>query len=220
MITQTIRLLKNTPTIVSFNIDALFAGMEIYILTPLPAWFIPFGLEPYLTVSLITAPATGTYTYYFDSGGSPFNQDACLIIEVVDDLFTSLPTCSDSSTVTLIWITREGGRASYIFDQRKDYSTTIGESKIFDNGSEIKYIYRGKNFDTKNVYKTGLSNNEVDLIESLRYSIQAWEYNNDTDVSTSIVLKSDSFAKYNTKNKLNEISLSYRIAAYKEIQNQ
>ena len=70
------------------------------------------------------------------------------------------------------------------------------------------------------VYKTGLSNDEVDLIESLRYSIQAWEYSPDTDVSTPIMIDSESFNKYSTKMKMNEVRLRYRIATYKEVQSQ
>jgi hypothetical protein len=120
----------------------------------------------------------------------------------------------------LVWINREGGRSSYTFDQRKDFNEIIGESKTFDNNGSIKYINRGKNFDYITVYKTGISNTEVDLIESLRYSIQAWEFDVNTNTAIPIVLDSNSFSKYNTKNRMNEINLKYRIATYKLIQNQ
>lgn len=220
MITQKIRIPVNYTSTVIFGNEAIFPGLELYELTPLPAWFIAGGFDPWITVCLITPPTTGTYTYYFDSGGSPYNQDACLIMEVVDSFVTSLTTCNSDDAINIHWVTREGGRASYIFNQRKDYGINIGESKTFDNNGSIKYISRGKYFDNRVVYKSGLTNTEVDLIESLRCCIQAWEWNPDTDVSTPVLFNSESFPKYNTKNKFNEVSLRYRIATYKEVQNQ
>lgn len=107
-----------------------------------------------------------------------------------------------------------------IFDQRKDYGLTAGEVKSFDNNTSIKYINRGKNFDNTTVYKSGISQDEILLIESLRTSIQVWEYDINTNSNKQIFVDSSSFNKFNTKNKFNEVSFKYRLATYKIIQSQ
>ncbi len=147
---------------------------------------------------------------------------------VIDKVWTSsvyLTTAKityfgSNKTKCLVWINRQGGRSCSTFDRRQDLNGVIGDNKQFDNNGAIKYIYRGKNFDYITVHKTGLTDMEVDLIESLRYSIQAWEYDVNTNTSTPILIDPASFPKYNTKNRFNEITLKYRIATYKEIQNQ
>lgn len=219
MITQKVRILNNATSILFFNSASTFNLMELYDVTALPAWIVPY-YNPYIDYLTLTPTVTGTYTYYFTEGGSPPTLDACLIVEVVDSLTDSITTCNNSDTITLVWITREGGRATYLFDQRKDFKGIVGDFKTFDNNGTIKYINRGKNFVYKVVYKTGITDDEVDLLESLRYSIQAWEYNATTDVSTPILLDSNSYDLYSTKTQLNEVNLKYRIATYKEIQNQ
>lgn len=221
MITQKVRVLNNTASTILFKASNLFYDLDLYELTTLPAWITVnyFGLVVnYLTLNPTT---TGTYTYYFTLGGSPSEEDACLIIEVVDSLVDLDESgCGSTSDKCIVWITREGGRASYNFNQRKDYGGVLGQSQTFDNGGIIKYLTRGKNFQTVTIYKTGISDDEVDLIESLRYSIQAWEYDPDTDISTPIVLDGDSYDKYSTKKKLSEVKLRYRIGQYKEVQSQ
>lgn len=219
MITQRVRILNQSSKV--FFYGYTFYQMELYELTSLPAWIvIENPTQPYIEDLLITPIATGTYTYYFTLGGSPPAQDACLIIEVVDSLEDSVETCNNSNTKCIVWITREGGRASYLFDQRKNYGGTIGDGQTFDNNGSIKYLSRGKHFQTVTVFKTGLSNTEVDLLESLRQSIQAWEYNMDTDVSTPIILSPEGYEKYSTKSTLKEDQIKYRIATYKEVQSQ
>lgn len=221
MITQPIRILNNTTSYVVFHDFNSFYNLELQEYSPLPSWIVPdnFG-RSYIVTLTFTPTVLGTYTYYFTEGGSPPTLDACLIVEVVDSLTDSITTCNNSDTITLVWITREGGRASYMFDQRKDFKGIVGDVKTFDNNGTVKYINRGKNFLYKVIYKTGISDNEVDLLESLRYSIQAWEYNATTDVSIPILLDSNSYDLYSTKTQLNEVNLKYRIATYKEIQNQ
>lgn len=221
MITQPIRILNNTTSYVILHDFNSFYNLELQEYSPLPSWIVPnnFG-RSYIVTLTFTPTVLGTYTYYFTEGGSPPTLDACLIVEVVDSLTDSITTCNNSDTITLVWITREGGRASYMFDQRKDFKGIVGDVKTFDNNGTVKYINRGKNFLYKVIYKTGISDNEVDLLESLRYSIQAWEYNATTDVSTPILLDSNSYDLYSTKTQLNEVNLKYRIATYKEIQNQ
>lgn len=225
-ITQRIRLI-NDGTIypIIFKDEYLFYDLNLYEYSILPAWVVPTysGISPYgISFLFVTTGvvSNGVYTFYFTEGGSPSLPNGTLEIELVSSLTDDLTTCDNSNTVTLVWITREGGRASYIFDQRKDFKGVVGESKTFDNNGIVKYVSRGKNFTYKTVYKSGISNIEADYLESLRYSVQAWEYDSTNDECIPIVLDNNSYDLYNTKNKFNEVSIKYRLAEYKEIQNQ
>ena len=223
MIRQKIRILDSDVNAIYFTTSSLFTNMNLVALVPLPAWLTVTTLSSGFieSINLLMSPPPAVYTFYFTTGGSPSNIDAILDMEIViDELVKPLTTCNNSNAINIVWLTREGGRASYIFDQRKNFGTTLGESKTYDNNGTIKYFTRGKNFNNKTIYKTGLSIDEVNLIESLRWCIQAWEYNETTDVSTPILFDPKSFDKFNTKFKLNEVTLTYRLAEYKIIQSQ
>lgn len=127
-------------------------------------------------------------------------------------------TFNTNKSICLVWINREGGRSSIIFDQRRDYGFNIGDAKTFDNGTNLNYIERGKGYETKTLYKSGVTNDEVELISSLRTSIAVWEYDANTDVCTPVIIESNSFNKYTTKQNYNEVSIKYRVATYKKSQ--
>jgi len=225
MITTRVRYIKNSGTQIQFFASGnVFHDMSLSAITSFPAWITPsylgFPTINYLDVDTDVA-ALGTYSYYFtENGGLPPSQDALLIIEIVDSLIESLDTCTGTGDATLVWINRQGGRSSYTFNQRKDYEFRIGSPNTFDNGGIIKYNNRGKNFYAWTVYKTGITDNEMTLITSLRTSIQAWFYAESNGVSTPIIIDNNSFKTGSTKEKLKEVSFSFRFADYQEIQSQ
>lgn len=225
MIIQRLRVLNTNATAVNFTVESLFAGISLMPYSIMPAWITVTnditGRIAYITIQpTLAGITTGEFTYDFTTGGSPSEVDARLIIEVVESLTEPIDTCNKPETATITWITREGGRATYLFDQRKNYSQTTGESRQYDNGGVIKQIYNGKNFDTVTVYKTGLSIAEVQLLTSLRQSIQRWEYDVNTNTCKPIIITLESFPEYNTKENMREVRITYRYATYKEIQVQ
>lgn len=221
MIIQKVRVQIGVSQVINFVNTNLFSRQRVYRITALPS-FITESLDVYGRVDTFTINGTteGTSIMYFSYGGSPATNGCQLIIEVVSSFTNTLETCNNSEAINIIWINRQGGRCSYIFDQRKNFSVDVPKNRTFDNNGIIKNVYNGKIFEQKTVYKTGLSREEIDLIDTLRYSIQAWEYNETTDVSTPIFIEPNSFDKYNTKENMYEINIKYKLAEYKEIQNQ
>lgn len=176
-------------------------------------------------------PKVGEYVYIDSTVYSGYTMiknvisTANIVIDIPYSVSLSPVNCyvtyfGANTSKCIVWINREGGRSSYTFDQRKDTEGIIGDSKTFDNNGVIKFINRGKNKEYITVYKTGLSDTEVDLIDSLRYAIQAWEYDINTNTSYEIDLDSNNFSKYSSKSKLNEIQIKYKYSRYKTIQNQ
>jgi hypothetical protein len=223
MITQRIR--KANDSIgrnIQFKIVNLFHGLNLNALTLYPSWITESLNGGYIDfLSLSSSPiTTGEYTFYFTLGGSPPTTDACLIIEIVDSLTDSLEICNASTSKNIVWISREGGRCSYIFEQRVNYGVDPGQTNAFENNGGLKYTSRGKTYRAVTIFKTGMSRDEIDLFESLRLSIQAWEYDPITDTTVDIILDSKSFEKYNTNEEFYEVSIDYRYSKHINVQVQ
>lgn len=216
-----IRILNNVTTRIYFNSFNLFNGIDLILTSSLPSWIINntsgFGETNYMDMS---PTITGSYVLTFSSTHSPPITDTTLYIEVVDSFYDSTDTCFSSESKCIVWITREGGRASMVFDQRINYSLDSGSVSIYENDNKLRYTSRGKNYEGVTLFKTGMSRDEIDLMESMRTSIQAWEYDDTTNTSTEIIFDSKSFDKYNTNEEFYESSIDYRYSKNKNIQFQ
>jgi len=103
-----------------------------------------------------------------------------------------------------------------------------GKAKTFENNGVVKYFDKGKSFYKTNVYKTGITLEEIQHIKSLRQSIQAWVYARTqpltngayVDTLTPILIDNDSFSEYNTKDSFYEIELSFSYANVVKSQSQ
>lgn len=308
MITYKIRVKADVTTVVVFKYYNVFTGLNLSLSpsSSYPSWitenlitFTPYiGSLSFSPTSLELTTTNGYTVLYFTLGGSPPLNDARLIIEVVDELYTTSDSCdkqivmpidliqnengkakvrfdasyiwwtivnvddyvyidggiyegyhkvleSDAAKIVLdtayistvspynnnmivfsddvvniVWLNQQGGRSNYYFNQRIDKGIGSGEAKSYDNNGTIKYLNKGKITDTKVIYKTGVSDTELELISSLRNCIQAWEYSAKTNTFTPIVINNESFNTYSNKDRFNEVSIKYKLGAYKNIQNQ
>lgn len=179
----------------------------------LPAW-ITWGS------GILNFNPTSTGIFYIDftiDGGTTWEV---MTITVLSSLTEPVINCIDDNNINILWRTREGGIASFNFDQRKNYSFDSGKANTFDNNNIVKYFDKGKSFDRVNVYKTGIDEDTIKYLKSLRQSIQAWihEYKplttngTSVDVLTPILVDSDSFDLFNTKDSFYEIQLSFSYA--------
>jgi len=121
---------------------------------------------------------------------------------------------------TLVWINQAGGRSTFLFNQRMDKSVEGGDALIAENGGINKYFTKGKYKDGRTVYCTGISDDELLTVASLKKSIQAWEYFPQTDTYLPIIIDKESFNTVSTKNRFNSVTVNYKYAKYTLIQNQ
>lgn len=230
---RVIKVKKNTPTQLSFGIDGLYTNNELIDITStLPYWITNNELNNYTQFWNINAPTVNTYNYYanvyrirkYFNGvtwvySSPFFLGtATITVIVVDELYEIIDNCCSDENINIVWLNRQGGRGNYIFSQRKDFNVEVGKKNNYIKNdikkySEIKNVYNGMK-----VYATGLTLNQIDFLDTLRYSIQAWVYVN--QIFIPIFLDIDSFEKYNTKENMYEISLSFIFAEQLNIQRQ
>lgn len=118
--------------------------------------------------------------------------------------------CSDDHA-TIRWLGREGGLKQWTFSGVREYDVRVGDANTFKNNSfesqysQRKNIYSGKAVSTRFITKA-----QVDFLDELRYSIQAWELID--DVWTPILLDNDSFFKYTSKEKRFDLKFKYIFA--------
>lgn len=188
-----------------------------------PAWFVESrNIDNYATFLTITAPLNGTYTYQVEAWNlitRAFIGYATLTL-IVGETFNNIENCCSDTDTNIVWFNRQGGWQNYIFNQRFDNSVEVGKSSTFINNGIVKYADRGRVYNSKTVYITGLSKTEIDYLDTLRYCIQAYEFNKTTLVFSPILLESVNFNKYNSKENMYEINLTYKYATQLDVQKQ
>jgi hypothetical protein len=217
---RVIRVEKNKTTEVSFGTDGLFPnGEQLIINSTLPAWITNNTIASY--TQFWTLAPTSTGTFYYNASAylrNSFEGIAAITVIVVDSLFEEINNCCSDENVNIVWLNRQGGRGNFIFTQRKDFNVEIAKKSTYLTNdikrySEIKNVHNGFK-----VYSTGLSLNQIDFLDTLRYSIQCWQYIN--GVFIPLILDIGSFEKYNTKENMYEISMNFLYAERLNIQRQ
>lgn len=215
-----IRVEKNVLTSKSFGTDGLYPnGEEIIISSTLPAWITNNTINSRTQTWDITAPSINTYYYYGNVYlRNEFKGSATITLQVVESLFDEIDNCCSDENINIVWLNRQGGRGNFIFTQRRDYKVNIGDKKTYITKDIKRYSEINKVYNATTVYATGLSLNQIDFLDTLRYSIQAWVFVN--EVFIPIILDVESFDKYNTKENMYDISLSFNYAEQLNIQRQ
>ena len=211
---------KNVNKEVSFGTDGLYPnGEEAIISSTLPAWITNNTSGLYTSFWSITAPSINEYTYnaniYLRNN---FQGTALIRVIVVESLYEEIDNCCSDDNINIVWLNRQGGRGNFIFSQRKDFNVEIGDKKTYINNDIKRYSEINKVYNGTKVYATGLTLNQIDFLDTLRYSIQAWVLKGTYFVP--ILLDISSFDKYNTKENMYEISLSFIYAEQINIQRQ
>lgn len=237
---RVIRLEKNIPKAINFGEDGLYVNDELFVLTStLPAWITNnVDNQNQTTFWSVNPPAVGTYTFYGDIfqiklvkpsyietllNPRPlktrvFQGNATITLVVVDSLYEEIDNCCSDENVNIVWLNRQGGRGNFIFTQRKDFNIDIGKKNDYISNdtrkySEIKDVYNGFS-----VYATGITKNQLIFLDTLRYSIQCWEFKDNGFIPLYLDIKS--FEKYNTKENMYEVKLDFIYAKRINIQRQ
>jgi len=217
---RVIRVEVNKTTQVSFGTDGLFPnGEQLIINSTLPAWITNNTINSYTQFWSLAPTSIGTF-YYNASAylRNTFEGAALITVIVVESLYEEIDNCCSDENVNIVWLNRQGGRGNFIFSQRKDFNVEVGKKSTYISNdikrySEIKNVHNGFK-----VYATGISKNQIDFLDTLRYSIQCWQFIN--GVFIPLILDIGSFEKYNTKENMYEISMNFLYAERLNIQRQ
>ncbi len=187
-----------------------------------PAWLLETtDVNGYTTYLTITAPANGTYTYQIEAWNTAtktFIEFATLTI-IAEETFNDIDICCDTQH-NIVWFNRQGGWQNYIFTQRVNTEVEVGKATTFINNGIVKYSDRGRVYNAVTLYATGITKTEIDYLDTLRYGIQAYEFIQATETFVPILVEPNSFNKYNTKENMYEVNISFKYATQLDIQKQ
>jgi len=154
----------------------------------------------------------GCYTYTFKDGSTTlFTLTICIY-----PIQSSIGECVGGFNIA--WINREGGWSSYVFGGKRTYGKDIADVTTFKRGKELRRATVKNVYDTAEATIAIKSIRDLDFISSLRQSIQAYLYSDNTrQWSIPIILDRQSFTKYSTPFKAIEVNDSFKFKYAEEI---
>jgi hypothetical protein len=154
----------------------------------------------------------GCYSYVFKSGATVlFELDICIF-----PLQSSVGQCTGGFNIA--WINQEGGWSSYIFDGVKTYGKELGDVSTFKRGNQLRRLSIDNSYNTAEVNISVKGIRDLQFIASLRQSVQAFLYSDDTiQWSIPIILDKQSFNIYSTPFKQIEVKDSFKFKYAEEI---
>ncbi len=217
----------NVKNFTVLSVNGLWTAPNTYSATP--DWFTSYndGFGNYSSWLFVPSVVpTGTFPISFS--GTDGNEYLIVI--------TKTATCADYSfankccdSTNIVWVNTLGGYENYIFGGiRKVLEINEGDSDTFKTQDLTL-----KNSQLKNVYDTVVVNtgkvplSHLEKLKSLRNSIQAWYYNENLPAYyewssrfTPIILDREGMILSDTKEKIIERSVRFRIAKEINIQSQ
>lgn len=161
----------------------------------------------------------GCYEYEFKDGATTLFTLIVCAYPIIKSTFG----CVGDGAFNIAWINQEGGWSSYVFTGRKILGTDIGDAKTYKSGGVIKRGSVEDVYDTAQVSLSVLNKVDMQFIASMRKSIQAFLWSDNTQQwSIPILINADSFQSYAEPFKQAEQSGSFifRYAEETVIQTQ
>lgn len=125
--------------------------------------------------------------------------------------------CCDGMNIQ--WLNQVGGMQNYYFNGVKTFEVTQENAKRYIDYNKIaRYSDRGNVYKGMIVSTKAIPQEHVDLLDSLRYSIQAYE--NRDDVLYPILIDPESYTKYKSKDKKFDVFIKFIYAEPVKIQTQ
>ena len=205
----------------TFDVLSGYNFEQVKVFSSLPVWFTNnTDINGFSQQWVISPPIEGTFTYtigiYEDPDIGYLFYDLTI---VVSDVYENIDVCCDNQ-LNIVWFNRHSGYRNFIFTQRKDYQVRTGDTRTFITDGLLKYSERGRQYNAVIAYATGLSENQIESISTLRYAIQAWVYNPSDRTFDEIILDSGDFDKYSTRKGLKQLQISFRYAKELKVQRQ
>jgi hypothetical protein len=142
-----------------------------------------------------------------------------LLIHVIsaDDCAERYANCCGG--VNMQWLNQVGGMQNYYFNGVRTFEVSQDEAKRYiDYNSIARYTDRGNVYNGEIVSTKAIPKAHADMLDSLRYAIQAWV--NVDDVLYPIVIDNESYTKYKSKDKKYDVYVKFIYSEPIRIQTQ
>jgi hypothetical protein len=184
----------------------------------------------------IEVTETSDNVFSIDTSSMTLNQvyEIAITVDGVSKSFTlKAINCTTSSLLSVadceneplqvIWKNRAGGWNNYWLMQDKGYSVDQEEGKTYINlNDEKKWTSRGNIYDVVEINNQLVPKSHVDLVRSLKDSIQAYIGTdlNDPLTFVPIILDEESFSLYKTGEEFYSFSFNFKYAKKRKVQLQ
>jgi hypothetical protein len=186
----------------------------------LPEWVTLTYSGEYVNGFIINPPTEGSYSFTFETEGEETIEYE-VEINISNCNQIAYDNCCDNQC-NIAWLNLQGGWQNYIFTGIKTFEVDQDNGNTFKTlnktikWSERKEVYNAVVCTTGSIPKA-----HVDYLDSLRYSIQAFLYNSATNAfDIPILIDSDSFVKYTSRQKLFDVSIRFLKAKEIQVQRQ
>lgn len=171
-----------------------------------------------------SALATGIHTVTVEGFKDTDAGDSIGLFDLVfekAECTTEIEVCCATGYVSLAWLSVDGGIKQWPFPGVREFNIKVGDANTFKNSSyQVQYSERKNVYTGKRVTTDLITQDQVDYLDDLRYSIQAWELNDDASIVTPILLDNESFRKYGSREKFFDVSIQYVISQQILVQTQ
>lgn len=171
-----------------------------------------YNIFDYLTGGQLNS-VTGCFSYVFTLGSTLFTLNVCVtpVSEIVD-------VCSED-VLNFAWLNQRGGFSSMAVDCRYVNGREFGaDNTVVDGTQTLKRVEFRDVYDFTEVRGGVLSKNQLDLLTSLRSSIQAFLYNTETAAfDIPIVIDRAGFTTYGNRFNQSETRFNFRFRRAKQV---
>lgn len=180
-----------------------------------PVWFTQVNDYPLNdTYWLMTPPSETDTKYRFswtatnsDSTTDEYIVELVMLASCVEDL-----TVRDCNNTLIVWLNREGGWSQFWFAGKTTYEVKIPDGKSYINSDFVKrYFDRGKVYRGELLTTGDIPVNALDLMESLKYSIQAYKVDATDPMDIKYIpvfLEDGDYTKRKTGEKIFDVSVA------------
>jgi len=155
---------------------------------------------------------------YIGADSGEYVSDIVIRVNVLDSCETASDVCCTNAE-QIVWINRDGGLQNFYFDGVREFNIDQRDDEEYvdsDNASRYSTsgkVKDGRIFSTKNITKT-----ELNALDSLNYSIQAWHLTGYKYLPISIA--KGGYTKYNSRDKRFNASIRFTYSTPINIQTQ
>lgn len=172
-----------------------------------------YNPEDYLVGGQVNS-VTGCYSFDFSLSGSPlFTLNVC--VDPISEIVTVCP----ADVLNFAWLNQRGGFSSFALECKYDNGREFGsDSTVVDAAGMLKRVEFRDVYDFTEVRGGVLSKNQLDLLASLRSSIQAFLYNSQTAAfDIPVVIDRESFRTYGNRFNQAETRFSFRFKRSQQV---
>jgi hypothetical protein len=190
---------------------------------PIPSWFtLITDIEGDIIGWQIDATVAGSFEIEFVEVTNLSEVTKRLVINVGEEYCPEIFDVCCDKICNIGWWNTQGGFQNYVFEGVKTFTRTIGNRTEYKDINTVHYskienVHYGKRCSTRSIPKSHVKL----ILDSLYSSIQAYEYNSDTqNWDIPIIIEKSQYERYNSREKIFERDVVFLYAEEEVIQGQ